>query len=183
MAGLDYAVLAIYLALMVGLGFWARTRQKNVEDYYVAGRRLGPFTIACLWIAAWIGAADVSPALVLLHGLACTALLNWYPALPALTSRYRVIGFDQRWHGKGIQSNTFSLEECADDLPALLHDEVDRVPVEVVALAALGTVRHGEEAPLPAIDLVPEALNALHDGLKHQLFRVRHSSRTAAASC
>jgi SSS family solute:Na+ symporter len=44
---------------MVALGFYAQRRQKNVEDYYVAGRRLGPFTIACLWVAAWIGGAAV----------------------------------------------------------------------------------------------------------------------------
>jgi SSS family solute:Na+ symporter len=59
MGALDTTILFTYLALMVGLGFWAKARQKDVEDYYVAGRRLGPFTIACLWIAAWIGGAAV----------------------------------------------------------------------------------------------------------------------------
>jgi SSS family solute:Na+ symporter len=59
MGALDTTILFTSLALMVGLGFWAKARQKDVEDYYVAGRRLGPFTIACLWIAAWIGGAAV----------------------------------------------------------------------------------------------------------------------------
>jgi len=59
MGGLDYTILTVYLALLVAIGFWAKRRQKNVEDYYVAGRRLGPLTIACLWIAAWIGGAAV----------------------------------------------------------------------------------------------------------------------------
>ncbi len=59
MSGLDYGLLTVYLALLIGLGFWAKHRQKDVEDYYVAGRRLGPITIACLWIAAWIGGAAV----------------------------------------------------------------------------------------------------------------------------
>jgi SSS family solute:Na+ symporter len=57
--GLDYGILTVYLALLVAIGFWAKRRQKDVEDYYVAGRRLGPLTIACLWIAAWIGGAAV----------------------------------------------------------------------------------------------------------------------------
>jgi SSS family solute:Na+ symporter len=56
---LDYAVLGTYLALLIGLGFWAKHRQKDVEDYYVAGRRLNAITVACLWIAAWIGGAAV----------------------------------------------------------------------------------------------------------------------------
>jgi SSS family solute:Na+ symporter len=56
---LDYGVLITYLVLLVAIGFWAQRRQKDVEDYYIAGRRLGPVTIACLWIAAWIGGAAV----------------------------------------------------------------------------------------------------------------------------
>lgn len=60
-----------------------------------------------------------APPLVLLHGLACTSLLNWYPAVPELARRYRVIGLDQRWHGGGIRSPEFALEECADDVAAL----------------------------------------------------------------
>ena len=59
MGNLDYGVLITYLALLVVIGFWAQRKQKDVEDYYVAGRRLGPVTIACLWIAAWIGGAAV----------------------------------------------------------------------------------------------------------------------------
>jgi len=59
MGGLDYTILTVYLALLVAIGFWAKRRQKDVEDYYVAGRRLGSLTIACLWIAAWIGGAAV----------------------------------------------------------------------------------------------------------------------------
>ncbi len=65
-----------------------------------------------------VGRRDADP-LFLLHGLACTGLLNWYPALPRLAQRYRVITLDQRWHGAGIRSNTFSLDECAEDVPAL----------------------------------------------------------------
>ncbi len=59
MGRLDYSVLIAYFTLLVAIGFWAQRRQKDIEDYYVAGRRLGPVTIACLWIAAWIGGAAV----------------------------------------------------------------------------------------------------------------------------
>jgi SSS family solute:Na+ symporter len=59
MGVLDTGILFVYLALMVGLGFYAQRRKQNVEDYFVAGRRVGPFTIACLWVAAWIGGAAV----------------------------------------------------------------------------------------------------------------------------
>jgi diacylglycerol O-acyltransferase len=59
------------------------------------------------------------PTLILLHALACTGLLTWYPAIAALRRNYRLITFDQRWHGQGIRSDRFLLEDCADDVAAV----------------------------------------------------------------
>ena len=66
------------------------------------------------------GPTAEAPALVLLHALGCTGLLTWFPAIEALSRRYRVITLDQRWHGQGIHSEEFSLVDCADDAVALL---------------------------------------------------------------
>jgi pimeloyl-ACP methyl ester carboxylesterase len=60
-----------------------------------------------------------APTLILLHALACTGLLTWYPYLPRLRRHYRVVIFDQRWHGQGIRSAAFSLDDCADDVVAV----------------------------------------------------------------
>lgn len=59
------------------------------------------------------------PPVILLHALACTGLLTWYPAIPSLRQRHRVITFDQRWHGQGIAADPFTLEACADDVVAV----------------------------------------------------------------
>ena len=59
MGALDTVILFAYLALLVGLGFYAQFRRKNVDDYFVAGRRMGPATVAFLWVAAWIGGASI----------------------------------------------------------------------------------------------------------------------------
>ncbi len=59
------------------------------------------------------------PTYVLLHSLACTGLMTWYPALDVIRSFGRVVVFDQRWHGQGISSPRFLLEDCADDVVAL----------------------------------------------------------------
>lgn len=61
-----------------------------------------------------------APTIVLLHAVGCTGLLTWYPAIASLAERYRVVTLDQRWHGRGIQSPTFDLHDCADDVAALL---------------------------------------------------------------
>jgi SSS family solute:Na+ symporter len=76
MGMLDTVILFAYLALMVGLGFYAQRRKQNVEDYFVAGRRRGPMTIACLWIAAWIGGASVVGTSARIYELGVTGI--WY---------------------------------------------------------------------------------------------------------
>lgn len=56
---------------------------------------------------------------MLLHGLACTGLMMWYPVLEMMRGFGRVVVFDQRFHGHGISSPRFLLEDCADDVAAL----------------------------------------------------------------
>ena len=57
---------------------------------------------------------------VLLHAVGCTGMLTWFPAVHRLAERYHVVVFDQRWHGRGILSEEFSLYDCADDVAAVI---------------------------------------------------------------
>ncbi len=58
-----------------------------------------------------------APTVVLLHGLAATADLNWVRSYEPLSQSYRVIAMDHRGHGRGIRSKRmFRLEDCADDV-------------------------------------------------------------------
>ncbi|MBM7366530.1 alpha/beta fold hydrolase [Gordonia hydrophobica] len=66
------------------------------------------------------GPTPDAPPIVLLHALTTTGLLTWFPSIPTLAKRFRVITLDQRWHGRGIKSDEFSLRDCADDAVALL---------------------------------------------------------------
>ncbi len=59
------------------------------------------------------------PTLVMLHALACTAMLTWYPVLEELSKRYRVVLLDQRWHGQGIRAAGSSLDDAASDVVAV----------------------------------------------------------------
>ena len=71
-----------------------------------------------------------APTVVLLHGLATTATLCWYGVLADLAPHCRIVMADQRWHGRGIVSERFSLEECADDVAATLDVlDIDRAVV------------------------------------------------------
>ncbi len=66
------------------------------------------------------GPAD-APTLLLLHGWVASGGLNWHHAFAPLGRHFRVIAPDLRGHGRGIRSwRRFRLEDCADDVAALL---------------------------------------------------------------
>jgi pimeloyl-ACP methyl ester carboxylesterase len=73
------------------------------------------------WVTELEGPAD-APAIVLLHAVGCTGMLTWFPAVHALAEHFRVVVFDQRWHGRGIVSERFSLHDCADDVAAVITE-------------------------------------------------------------
>lgn len=65
------------------------------------------------------GPTGGGPTFILLHSVACTGMLTWYPSLEMLRQFGRVVVFDQRGHGAGITSSRFLLEDCADDTAAV----------------------------------------------------------------
>jgi sodium/proline symporter len=89
------ATLVVYKLVLIGIGIWASSRTRSAEDYYLGGRKLGP------WVAALSASASSSSAWTLLgvsgfafgFGLSsiwlfpgCVGgfLLNWYVLAPRL---------------------------------------------------------------------------------------------------
>lgn len=90
------------------------------------------------WLTDIPGPTPDAPAIVLLHAVGCTGLLTWFPAIEALRERYRVIVFDQRWHGRGIVSDHFALADCADDAATVITElGLDR---PIVAGYSMGSI-------------------------------------------
>jgi 3-oxoadipate enol-lactonase len=79
-----------------------------------------------------------APTVLLLHGWAATADLNWGRCYAELDKQYEVIAPDLRGHGGGIRGR-FSLEACADDSAALL-ESLGRGPAIVVGYSLGGPV-------------------------------------------
>jgi pimeloyl-ACP methyl ester carboxylesterase len=72
------------------------------------------------FVAELPGPTADAPTLFLLHGLACTAYLNWFPVLRELSASHRIVMMDLRGHGRGIQHGRFfRLRDCADDVAAV----------------------------------------------------------------
>ena len=55
---LHLVLLLAYSALLIGLGLWIGRRVKSAEDFFVAGRGLGPGLIFATFVAANIGAGS-----------------------------------------------------------------------------------------------------------------------------
>jgi len=73
------------------------------------------------WLTDVPGPTPEAPAVILLHAVGCTGMLTWFPVIERLSAKYRVVIFDQRWHGRGIISEHFSIRDCADDVSAIAN--------------------------------------------------------------
>ena len=127
-----------------------------------------------------------APTVVLLHGLAVTASLCWAPTVAPLNEHARVVLFDQRWHGQGIFSPHFTIEDCADDVDAVLaalgvEDAIitgyslggavaqmvwSRRPARVSGLVLCSTARNwqghlGERVFFPVMNVVSRSIRPL----------------------
>lgn len=68
--------------MMIALGFYANRKQKGVEDYFLAGRRQNTFSIACLWMASWVGGAAVIGTSARAYDIGISA--SWYVLAQAI---------------------------------------------------------------------------------------------------
>lgn len=72
------------------------------------------------WVREVPGPAG-APTLVLLHGWTVNSALNFFACYGPLGERFHVVALDHRGHGHGLRSwRRFTLEDCADDVAALL---------------------------------------------------------------
>ena len=74
---MDYAVVIVYFAVMLGAAYWGYRRAKTADDYLVAGRRLGhPMFIGTLSAVVLGGASTIGTvSLGYQHGLSGAALV------------------------------------------------------------------------------------------------------------
>ena len=95
--------LIAYQLLMLGIGWWASKRNRDSEDFYLGGRRLGGIVAALSASAssssAWSllgvsGAAFVwgLPAIWLIPATLSGFLINWYLVAPRLARQSRASG-------------------------------------------------------------------------------------------
>jgi SSS family solute:Na+ symporter len=85
LAGIDYAVLVLYLAGTMALGLWVARKLRTGDDYFLAGRRLPGWAIGFSLVATDIGATDIvgGGGSAYRYGLA-VANFEWIGCVPAM---------------------------------------------------------------------------------------------------
>jgi sodium/proline symporter len=106
-----FLTLVFYNAILIGVGLWAKGRNENVADFYLAGRGLGP------WIAAISASASSSSAWTLL-GVSGAAYAWGLPALWLFPAT--VGGFLINWIWIAPRLQKLASEEGAVTLSAIV---------------------------------------------------------------
>lgn len=138
------------------------------------------------------GPGPDSPTVLLLHSVGCTGLLTWFPSIPALATRYRVVTMDLRWHGLGIRSEEFTLQDCADDAVALLDAlGIDRAIAAGFSLGSIVAQRMWRQHPDRVAGLVLAATSdrfrttvserVFHQAMAQSMLALRGVSRSRTA--
>ena len=85
---LDYAILAVYFAVVIGIGLLARRSIATSEDFFLSGRALSAWVTGLALISANLGAIEIlgMAANGAQYGLS-TVHFYWIGAVPAMVFR------------------------------------------------------------------------------------------------
>ncbi len=73
---IDAVIIIVYFAVMAILGVVGYKKNKTSEDYFLAGKRLGVFSLAAMWMSSWIGGSSIVGTSTNAYELGITG--GWY---------------------------------------------------------------------------------------------------------
>ncbi len=81
----DYAIFAVYLAFVLGIGWWLKKAQRTSEDFLLSGRSIPAWVAGLAFLSANLGAQEVigMAASGAKYGMA-TSHFYWVGAVPAM---------------------------------------------------------------------------------------------------
>jgi SSS family solute:Na+ symporter len=130
---------------MIVIGIVASRRQNNVEDYFIAGGRLGTFSIACLWLASYIGGASVVGGAARAYELGISA--GWYITAIAIGCLLFGLFFAARVNQLGKQNRFLTYPELIESR----YDSRTRIVATLTTVAAFIAYAAGQLAAAASI--------------------------------
>lgn len=134
MTVLDLGIIGLYLVVMLLVGVWFVKRIKNTDDYYVAGRTLGPVVLAATVCATIIGGSAMMGRAGIAYTTGFKAIAT---AVPYMLGMFIFSGFAGRIQKVGEKYNI-------ESIPSLFEFRFGKaakvVLAAMVAFAMVGTV-------------------------------------------
>ena len=146
---IDTGIIFFYLLLMILLGLYASKKQNSVDDYFVAGGKTGIFSIACLWLAGWIGGASIVGGVDRAYEIGISA--GWYIGSMMIGCLTFGIFFAARVTSFGKQKSLLTY-------PELIEWKYDSRTRLVAAISAIVSFTGQTAAQLVAAALVLQSL-------------------------
>jgi SSS family solute:Na+ symporter len=142
---IDSGIIFAYLALMIAIGVYASRRQDSVEDYFVAGGKLGSFSIACLWLASWVGGATIvgGTAKVFEYGISG----GWYTACMLVSCLLFGLFFAARVKREGNKRNLLTYPDFIETR----YDSRTRIVATITTILAYIGYAAGQLAAAGAV--------------------------------
>ena len=130
----DLVIIGVYLVGMLGVGVWFVRRIKGEDDFYVAGRSLGPVVIMATVCATIVGGSAMMGRAGKAYNEGFTCVMT---ALPYLIGMYIFSGIAGRIHLVGKQYSVTSIP----DLFRIRFGRTAQILLSVlIALVMMGTV-------------------------------------------
>ena len=130
----DLGIIGLYLLVMLLVGVWFVKRIKNTDDYYVAGRTLGPVVLAATVCATIIGGSAMMGRAGIAYTTGFKAIAT---AVPYMLGMFIFSGFAGRIQKVGEKYNI-------ESIPSLFEFRFGKaakvVLAAMVAFAMVGTV-------------------------------------------
>lgn len=82
----DYVIIAIYFCLVIGIGYFLRSRAKTSEEFFSSGRSLPAWITGLAFISANLGSLEVMghAANAAKYGMMAASVFYWLGAIPAM---------------------------------------------------------------------------------------------------
>ena len=145
MSGIDTGIIFFYLALMIAIGLYASRQQASVEDYFVASGKLGTVSIACLWMAGWVGGAAVVGSAAKAYDIGISA--SWYATAMAIGCLLFGLFFAKRVKQLGQQHNLVTYPELMETR----YDSRTRIVATITTVGAFIAYAAGQLAAAAGI--------------------------------
>ncbi len=142
---IDTSIIFAYLALMIAIGVYAGRNQDTVEDFFVAGGKVGTFSIACLWLASWVGGAAIVGGAAKVYEVGISG--GWYIVCMAIGCLLFGLFFAARVKRWGNERQLLTYP----DLIESTYDSRTRIVATITTIAAFTGFAAGQLAAAGAI--------------------------------